>query len=343
MTESKTLEQIARALLAPERTLAELLPEAERFRDWLEARTAFRIDQVGDISVGESRLEHGLAISPVAAAMCARELFRTTAFIRGLGQAVDESLRPDRPVRVLYAGCGPYALLALPLMAAFPAGQVVFTLLDIHQECLDAACRLIDSLGLAGHVAAVHCTDAVRFRIPATAVPDVIVSETMSVALRNEPQVSIARNLLVQAPAARMVPRAVHIEACLLDPGKEIAGVPPEIDGEPPEAARDRIPLGTVFTLDADSIRVWTALTGDRLPGGTVTLPAPLTARHRPFLLTKIDVYGEQRLQDYDSSLTLPRPWPGKPVFSGGETLRFHYRISDRPELGYEIVEKTNR
>jgi hypothetical protein len=53
--------------------------------------------------------------------------------------------------------------------------------------------------------------------------------------------------------------------------------------------------------------------------------------------LTKITVYGETCLDDYDSSLNLPQRLPGKPTLGGGETLRFHYQLSGRPGLACEV------
>lgn len=330
------LVRIAQAFLDPDRQLQDLLAEAQSLRDMLENRTGFQLNPEGGIGAGETRLDSGLAISPTTAAMCARELLRTSTFIRGLGAAIQDSLGADRPVRVLYAGCGPYALLALPLMTLFSREQAVFTLLDIHRQCLDDAMKLVASLGLSDRVKKSICTDAARYEIPTDEIPDVIVSETMSVTLHNEPQVAIARNLLAQAPYARMVPQSVSVEACVLDQAKEHLFLSADHTGEIPESQRDRVYLGKIFELDAAGIRSWAGITADRLPAGRITLPAPLEDRYRPHLLTRITVYGDTRLQDYETSLTLPKPLPGK--FHGGEEVQFHYQLGNDPELRYEIL-----
>jgi len=331
------LTRITREIIRPTTPLIALIPQAQALRDLFERRAHFRIDHTHDIAAGETRLASGLAISPTLAAMCARELFRTLAFIRGLAEAITDAARSDGPVRVLYAGCGPYALLAVPLMTVFSREQVTFTLMDIHQECLDSAHALIESHGLTGHLEASICADATRYRTPPNHLPDVIVSETMAVCLRNEPQVSIARNLLSQAPNARMVPQSVSIEVALLNGPKELVLMPSDHVGDIPLPKRDRVYLGTVFELDADSIRSWEGLAGDRLPAGNVTLPTPLESRYRPHLLTRITAYGQHRLQDYDCSLTLPQHLSDKHGLCGGETLQFHYKIGTCPELVFEI------
>lgn len=331
------LTAISRAILAPEGGLPDLIPQAQSLRNLFEELAHFRVDHGRDIGAGETRLDCGLAISPTLAAMCLREPFRTLAFIRGLAEAIDDALRPDRAVRVLYAGCGPYALLAVPLMTVFPREQVMFTLLDIHQECLDSALALIDTLGLTGHVAGGVCADATRYKIPPDGKPDVIVSETMAVCLRNEPQVSIARHLLAQAPEAQMVPRSVSVEVCLLNQDREHVLVPPDHPGEIPTPERDRVYLGKIFELDAAAIRSWRDVDGDRLAAALVKIPDQVESRYRPYCLTRIAVYGKHLLQDYDCSLTVPQPLGGRRSFEGGETLQFHYKLGSCPGLEYGV------
>jgi hypothetical protein len=338
----EALAAITREILRPERELGDLIPQAQALRDLFERWTHFRIAPDRDIATGQTRLAGGLAISPTLAAMCARELFRTLAFIRGLAQAVTDAAQPGRPVRVLYAGCGPYALLAAPLMTVFSPEQVTFALLDIHQECLDSAIALIGTLGLSNHVTGSVCTDATSYRIPTDAAPDVVVSETMAVCLRNEPQVSIARNLLQQAPTARMVPQSVSVDVALLNGAKEFVLLAPDHEGDIPLAERDRIHLGTVFELSSDTIRRWEGLDGEHLPAGEVTLPLPLESRYRPHLLTRIAVYGDNHLRDYDCSLTVPQPLRCKHQFTGGETIRFLYKAGAHPELVYAIQPRKN-
>ena len=242
---------------------------------------------------GESQLASGLAISPVQAALCAREPLRSAAFMRGLMLAVTQRLRMDGPVRVLYAGCGPFALLALPVMAL-----------------------------LAGHVSAFVCADAARFRIPAQAMPQVIISETMNTALGKEPQVAILRNLHVQAPAAALLPAAVTVHL----------GLPRRAPGVA------CVEWGGVFALHAQAIMAWqgAAQDGRSLPGARIRLPAGLA--QAPRLLTRIRVHGDVVLGDYDSSLNLPLPLPGNPSLAGGELLDFSYRLGNAPGLAVRIV-----
>jgi hypothetical protein len=197
---------------------------------------------------------------------------------------------------------------------------------------------LIDGFGFSGHVVEYVCEDATRYQIPSGSTPDVIVSETMNVCLGKEPQVSIARHLLAQAPAALMVPQAVSVEACLLDRKKEHAPIDSTQPEKVLEPVRDRVYLGKIFELNAENISQWADITEDRLPAGSIAIPTPLLQRYQLRLLTRIAVYGQNCLQDYDSSLNLPQALPGKPAFAGGEVLQFHYQLGVRPGLCYEIA-----
>jgi hypothetical protein len=335
----ENLGRIAQDILDPVNTLADLIPRIGELRVLLESRTLLNLAPEVNLAEGRTMLDSGMAVSPLMAAFCAREVFRSAAFIRGAGEAVQDAARGDRPMRVLYAGCGPFALLALPLMAVFSERQVAFTLIDIHPESLRCAQHLIDGFGFSGHVVEYVCEDATRYQIPPDFIPDVIVSETMNVCLGKEPQVSIARHLLAQAPDALMVPKAVTVEACLLNPAKEQAPVGLMQEGKFVEPARDRIYLGKIFELDAESVRQWANITADRLPAASIKIPEPLPERYQLRLLTRIVVYGDTCLQDYDSSLNLPQRLPGKPKFAGGETLQFHYKLGTHPGLGYEVMD----
>lgn len=229
-------------------------------------------------------------------------------------------------MRVLYAGCGPFAYLVLPLLALWPAQQVQVTMLDIHAGALAPARQLVAALGLDAGVAAWVRADAARVRLDARALPDVIVSETMSAALRTEPQVAITRNLLGQAPGALMVPASVRVECVLCEREREDA------------PWRDTTRLGQVFTLDAAAVASWQAAPDGTLPAATITAPRDAAAQATLRLLTEITVFDDITLTQGDCSLNNPRYLPGKPLLARGRQVRFHYRLGADPGLDYVVL-----
>lgn len=341
------LARICRHLLDTRIPIHSLIPEASALRDILEAHTGFRVAHGADQCPGGTRLESGLAISTTHAALCLREQLRTLAFVRGIGEAVAarrQALPPGEPLRILYAGCGPYALLTLPLMLQDHPESLQITLLEIHPESLERALTLIDSLGLRAFIADTFCGDATTYCIPPDAPPALIVSETLAVALHNEPLVSILRHLAPQAPTAILIPEAVQVDLALVNTRREHtlmpAGYNEEIQGQIPAPARDRQPLGPVFTLNRASILAWGPPRAEdsTLPAATVTLPPHLPTRYQPYLMTRIQVFGNVVLENYDSSLTLPQVMRITPPLEGGERLAFHYQLGPYPELAYQVV-----
>jgi hypothetical protein len=223
VSDNALLREITLEIMNHQRPLYSLGAETGALRRLLEARAGYRIDPQLDIARGETLTAAGLAISPTQAAMCASEHARTAAFIRGLEQAIREASGRihGRPIRILYAGCGPYALLAIPLMSLFPAEKVRFTLLDIHKQSIESAKTVVEALGFSEYVSNYSQEDACTYRVPADTAPDIVLSETMNACLAKEPLVTIACRLLSQADKAVMLPSSVRIDACLMDKGKE--------------------------------------------------------------------------------------------------------------------------
>ncbi|MEM7144682.1 MAG: hypothetical protein AAF591_06080 [Verrucomicrobiota bacterium] len=303
--------------------------------DILESAADFKIDPEKDVVEGESYSGQGVAISPTQAAMCAGEFQRTAIFLRGLHDAINKALesKSGTPVRVLYAGSGPYATLAVPLMTLFPPEKVRFHILDMHKVSIASVKSIVRRFGLSDSVESYAIADACHYTIPEDAIPDVILSETMNTALEREPQVSIMRHLLGQAPDALLVPESVRVHAFLVDTTKKVTVIIPDPDGPLPKSQPERIPLGPVFELNAEAIRSWANHTGDYLPAEVVHLPPSPEPRFKPFLFTTIVTHGDHILRTHDSSLTGLRPFPKIKNPVGKLQIQFSYRLGDSPAL----------
>ena len=329
------LRWLARAIVDPRTPPSRLGPEVRALAALLRELATVRIDSEQVSAEGETYTAAGRALSPTMAGRCADDMVRTAVFVRGIHQAVTEARRqtPGRAVSILYAGCGPYALLALPTMAILGPSAVEVTLLDIHRTSSESAQAVVEALGLGACVAAGETADATEYQIGPSRRPALLLSETMNACLAKEPQVTIARHLHAQAPCAMLLPEAVRIVACLLDPSKEFSYAEADPGMAPTPPCRDRVSLGTVFELSARTIALWTNLEDGWLPGGSITIPNSLAPRYVPMLLTEVVVHGEHLLRDYDSGLTLPQHIPLAARLRGGETLAFRYRLGRHPGI----------
>jgi len=332
------LRNISNTLLSPQANLTSLIPTAMELIQFFEENSKFQIQE--NIYEGKIMLPTGFAVSPSQAALCIRELSRTAGFIRGVNNAIQTSLEKNEslPIQVLYAGCGPYALLALPLMSIFSAQEVRFTLIDINKESLFHAQELVKELGYQDFVTEYVLADASEYQIPPNKTPNVIVSETMNVCLGKEPQVSVMRNLLGQVPTAIFVPKSVTVKAALVNPTKEFFALPSDHTGEIPKAERDRLELGTIFQLNAQSIKEWDSEEENFLPAATITIPAYDRNRYELTLLTQVDIDDENILKCHNSSLTQPQPLRLPETFCNGGELSFCYRLGAKPELAYTFL-----
>ena len=175
---NERLREVTLKIVSRERPLHSLIAETGKLAELLVERADFHIEAGRDIASGETRTDNGLAISPTMAALCLREPVRTAAFIRGAAQAIrDKCSVTDRPLRVLYAGCGPYAPLVIPLMSLFPSRMVQYTLLDLHARSLESSRAIVHALGFSGHVSGYVHEDACSYSIPDHQKPDIIITD----------------------------------------------------------------------------------------------------------------------------------------------------------------------
>ncbi|MEP3654955.1 MAG: hypothetical protein ABJO36_08665 [Litorimonas sp.] len=311
------LSELTNILLDDANSIYTLRPETLETRDILETQSeTFRRHQ--EIETDETRTAQGLAISPTMAAMCTDDFVRTITYLRGLNAAIRDLRRDNakNPLRVLYAGTGPYAVLAIPLMTVWSSDEVVFEILDIHDTSIEAVKTIVQNLDLGSHVSAYHCIDAMEYTPHPDNFPDIIIAEVMLAGLENEPQVAVTRSLTKKMPDALFLPESIEVSAYTEDPDHD---------------------LGTVFKFDKSMFGM-AANDANMLPASTLKIPEKpsSTQEHqRPsthiFLQTRVQVYGTHTLEKNDSGLTVPQLFNCD--FEYGKPLKIAYQMGENPKL----------
>jgi hypothetical protein len=313
--------------------------------------TANPADSIGTI------LPAGKAISPKDAATCILDFARTSKFLRGTFTALLETQKrfSQRPIEILYAGCGPFAALAIPLTTQFTAADIRFTLLDTHHRSLESAQHLFRALDLDTYVRRYIQSDATSYIHDTNDPLHMVITETMQRALVKEPQVAITLNLVPQLrPGGILIPEKISVDACLFDLKKEFLTPPSSEEAVPSlenlDSHRIRIELGRVFEIGVHNVkhlatmRSKDALSTDaRFPGVALDVPREAEKDLHILLRTEITVFGSAMLREYDSGLTHPEILYELGSVENGSRIEFQYILGSNPRFACRWVDRMGR
>ena len=174
-----------------------------------------KINSVTFSQDNETAVNGGIALSSLGAADCVDDYLRTVFFIKAIYKALTKLCRdfPDRSINVLYAGCGPYATLILPLLPLFDKERINAVLIDINAVSIVSVQELLKVTGLDEYEIQLLEADAITYTIPENFQIDLAISETMDYALKNEPQVAIVQNIAPQLPAhGILIPQEIRVD-----------------------------------------------------------------------------------------------------------------------------------
>lgn len=330
------LKEIALAFLDQTRDLVAIKHTADAYFDLLT--TQFQLDGQA-LSNRESVLTPwGRAVSPFEAAHCIKEFMRTKQFIGGLNAAIITLQKkfPGETIRILYAGTGPFAALVLPLTALYTCQEIQLTLMEINPTAMGFLRETFTNFDLMDYVDDFILADASQYKLAQRGVHHILLTETMQNALKNEPQVSIALNLLPQIhPAALMIPKNIAVHLVLMDLRKNFS----RKLGHPIGPCYRFLECILAFNIEKIAALHSASISFSKakeFPCGTVFIPA-YSSYHELALLTEIQIYQGYRLTLDECSLNLPLRIKESPlVASTDHCLSFKYIIADLPGFEWE-------
>ncbi len=163
-------------------------------------------------SLTDIGLSQGVAINPRLAAQCFTDYLRTHRFMLGTYLCILKLLKEKtNPIRILYAGTGPYATIVLPLLYLFSDEEISITAIEINQNSYTAANHLIKKLKKEKYFEAFLLADAITYSTDKKF--DIIISETMDKALTREPQLAIFSNLINHlSPNGYLIPECIKVD-----------------------------------------------------------------------------------------------------------------------------------
>lgn len=272
----------------------------------------------------------GHAISPAEALLCITDMMRTRNFIRGIKEAIDDRLSAQQgePVRVFYAGTGPFAALLTPLITVFSPRELQMVLVEINPHSLKYLENTIRALEMEPYVQEILCTDAAGFSIPENLQPDILLSETMRPGLEKEPQVNIISALLPQCKRNPiLVPESIRVDLLLTG----------NLQKDPAEKQF----VESLLVLDARTAMIirnspeQLAVMGKGIRVKFRERPDPVFTTLQ--LDTSIRVYKEHRLGFNESGITIPKNMIGLSSATGyPATLLCRY--STTPQPGFTLT-----
>lgn len=283
-------------------------------------------------------LNTGVAINPEAAAQCLKDYRRSVVFIRGVYGALQElkSRKANKPIRILYAGCGPYATLLLPLLSEFSTSELSIHLLDIHQDSLDSVTLLLPFFKLTEYDIKFIQDDACHYQ---HATPlDLIISETMQKSLEQEPQFTVTTNLGPQlCEGGIFIPEEIQVSFAF-------------VSDDPMQTKPEYSSIKSLLSLsasNADELKqsAYASTQGacrtleqnvtPSLQLGQLSIPQPLIKAHYPALITEIKVYKHHTLTSHESDITLPRRCFEMEPLSAEKAYNISYQIGQYPHFSF--------
>ncbi len=289
-------------------------------------------------------LQSGDTLPPQVAGSCIFDYIRTVKFLRGIKKTIDAKLdkTPGQPLRILYAGTGPFGSILTPLVPNYKEHQLKIDTIEYHEESLNFFKTVIKELSLQSFYSNNFLCDASQFTNENKTQYDIIIAECMQAALRSEGQTAITFNLskFLKDDGA-FIPGNIRISALLLDKPELMsikAYEPPKISREDllNRLSSKRIELGEIFSLSKNSRDEMNLVGGSSeiLQGVVKTIPNEISQNMVIAYSTLIEVTKGIAITGYEPcALTALHYEPEEIHIAPGMKIRFDYNMGRKPKF----------
>ncbi|MES2132342.1 MAG: hypothetical protein V4506_08325 [Bacteroidota bacterium] len=286
----------------------------------------------------EVLLQGGIALSSYDAAICLDEFIRTARFLKGTYLALRELQKrfPGQQLNILYAGCGPYATLILPLLPLFGADELDVLLLDINSDSLRSVAGILAAAGLGEYKVGMQQADAIRYQSPESRPLHMIVSETMFYALIREPQVSITQNLAPQLQKGGiLIPEEINLDLVYTFHSEEpyLKSTDEYAKGLP---HKHRLLADRLFSINKERDFYRKNNAPGIFESGLYELPSEFSERPDLCIFTHLKIFDQVFLHSAESSITNPYCVTSLYNLQEQTHVKLMYDFTDVPQWTYK-------
>lgn len=294
----------------------------------------------------ETLVSGGFALSSSGAADCVDDYLRTIYFLKGIYKALTKISAdfPERSINILYAGCGPYATLILPLLPLFDKGRINAVLLDINASSIASVHNLISVIGFEDYQLRLIEADATSYAAPENFIIDLAISETMHYGLTREPQVAIVKNIAPQLPEHGIfIPQEISIDLAytFFDYEPYLKNALNEIKGHTEmQPYSHRVFIDRLFTINKELFNVKSD--SHILKSKYFNFPTNFQDYPDLCVFTELKIFDDIELKTAESYITNPYCIVSLYSLTGASEIQLEYDFRDIPKWSYNVRTSCN-
>lgn len=335
------LAPIAAIIYQDNASYGEVLQATKAYRQLLYNATEINMELPE--ATADTFTTSGKAIASKWAGMCVDDFLRTQRFCKGVLKAVTSRKQESNEIiHIVYAGTGPFAALVLPLTTRFSAEEICFTLLEVNDYSFKMLKKTIAYFKLDAYVRHMEQCDATDYEFVNPQQVDILLTETMTHALKSEHQVAISYRMLSQLPESTiLIPEEISlnlvaVDAEILDRNQKSL--------DPPIPYFER--LGNFFTLNKKEIRKFQdefnmGFPNFNFPEVSIIVPPNSNMKyHYLSVETRIHIYEDEVLEIDDSGLTsLMKLVDFNPLLTTVSAVAGRYICGQNPGLQCRLIQ----